>query len=67
MNAMPYGQNVITPVTQIARRVFLEDRVETNDWFSKDQLALQKAKAAHRVQEARRAVANSKPKGVYFG
>lgn len=68
MNPMPYGQNGIQPVTSPWQRRILEERkpVQPNDWFTKDQLALQQAKAAHRIREARREVRDSKPIGRYF-
>lgn len=64
MNPSPYGQNR-TDIEPLPRPQILKtERVAHNDWFMKDQLALQKAKSEHRVREARRVM---KGKGPFVG
>lgn len=56
INTAPFGNNVhLNPYT-LKKVINLQERqAAPNDWFTRDALALQKAKAEHKVREARAA------------
>jgi hypothetical protein len=64
INTAPFGNNVHLDPYTLRKVIRLEERqAAPNDWFTRDALALQKAKAEHKVREARAA---NKGRGPFY-
>jgi hypothetical protein len=64
INTAPFGNNTHLDPYTLRKVIKLQEReAAPSDWFTRDALALQKAKAEHKIREAR---ANLRGRGPFY-